>query len=267
MTVQNTTDDFLDGLLQEVDQSERSRVLPSQDHGSNYSSQEASSTLLEFSTIDPVDPSPDSDGMSMEMEETGHLARLTGWWFNERGSPEVLTYQEELVEYVRKALEQHTEWVEAQFEVNDPEKRFFATLQQAELERARYILRSYLRARLSKLERYPLYYLEDPDLFSKLPPYERSYVKGYWKIKSKLFTNAVCANLPPSLSNLTHDAYGRSMKSQPSDMTAIFVRVIKTFGTFRLSSGENVTVHKGNQFLLRWKDAKPLMEEGCLEII
>lgn len=62
-----------------------------------------------------------------------------------------------------------------------------------------------------QLERYPLYYLEDPDLFSKLPPYERSYVKGYWKIKSKLFTNAVCANLPPSLSNLTHDAYGRSM--------------------------------------------------------
>ncbi|RKP14341.1 hypothetical protein BJ684DRAFT_8731 [Piptocephalis cylindrospora] len=201
------------------------------------------------------------------MEETGNLARLNRWWVNERGAPDVLVYQEELVQRIRHDLEQHAELVESQLEINDPEKRFFATIQQAELERARYILRSYLRARLSKLEKYPLYYLENADILSSLPPHEKTYVKGYWKIKSKFFNDTVCSVVPTTMTSLTENTLGRDMRAQPNDMTAIFARVIKTVGSFQLSSGENVTVHKGNQFLLRWKDAKPLLEEGCIELI
>ncbi|ORE21715.1 Sld5-domain-containing protein [Rhizopus microsporus] len=74
-------------------------------------------------------------------------------WMNERNSPEMLPYRNDLVDSLTKAVEHQSEKIFEQMEINtDTESRFIQMIQQTEIERIKYLLRSYLRTRLFKVK-------------------------------------------------------------------------------------------------------------------
>ena len=117
--------------------------------------------------IDDILAEIDSDG---EPPETRDLRELTRLWVTERSAPEVLPWPTELMdrigERIRRQASMLFDWrlretadrspqtqieiVEEQTGNSDPKANFRLIIIQTELERFKFLVRSYLRARIAK---------------------------------------------------------------------------------------------------------------------
>jgi GINS complex subunit 4 len=94
-----------------------------------------------------VDPSFDSTP-----QETRDLQALTRAWVAERSAPELLPWPADgLFERVNDKIKNQIEKVEEMTGDMDPKTNFALIVIQTELERYRYLVRSYLRARIAKV--------------------------------------------------------------------------------------------------------------------
>jgi len=73
-------------------------------------------------------------------------------WLNEKSSPDVLPFREDLVDYLMKQVQRQKERVDHE-SAQDPANAFVANLFYMEIERIKYTLRSYLKSRLAKVRR------------------------------------------------------------------------------------------------------------------
>lgn len=81
------------------------------------------------------------------------LAQLTRAWVAERGAPVLLEWQGDVVDEVMSQVEEQTKIVESlkSDDRSTDEEHFQLILVQTEVERAKYVITSYVRARLSKV--------------------------------------------------------------------------------------------------------------------
>lgn len=94
-----------------------------------------------------VDPSSDA-----VPRETRDLQALTRAWVAERCAPELLRWPPDgLFERVNDRIKTQIEKVEEMTGDMDPKTNFALIVIQTELERYRYLVRSYLRARIAKV--------------------------------------------------------------------------------------------------------------------
>ncbi|KAI8868755.1 GINS complex, Sld5 component [Ramicandelaber brevisporus] len=92
------------------------------------------------------------------------VSEFTLAWQNERWAPELLPCDLYLLDDITEMLDfQMTTVVDKLRDKGKPEEDFKAVLYETELERVRFMLRSYLRTRLAKIEKYALHYLEEYD--------------------------------------------------------------------------------------------------------
>ena len=77
---------------------------------------------------------------------------------NEKSAPELLPYQHLLINQVTKLINQQEESLQVQIKYTDD--RFYFNIHKMELERVKFMLKSYLRTRLFKIEKYLLYIVE-----------------------------------------------------------------------------------------------------------
>lgn len=83
-------------------------------------------------------------------------------------SPELLPFQEKLVLTVNKLIaDQDKRLSESYGQSADPDDRFYASILKMEIERSKFVLKSYLRTRIVKIERHLLQIVEK-DLSSLL---------------------------------------------------------------------------------------------------
>ena len=76
-------------------------------------------------------------------------------------APELLPYQEKLIHSVSKLIsEQERTLQETYASSTDTDDRFYANILKMEIERAKFVLKSYLRARIVKIERHLLWIVE-----------------------------------------------------------------------------------------------------------
>ncbi|KAL1646354.1 GINS complex subunit [Diplodia intermedia] len=78
------------------------------------------------------------------------LQDLTRLWVAERVAPEILPYPDALMERVLDRVRRQIEVVEEQTGNMDPKTNFRLILYQTELERFKFLVRSFLRARIAK---------------------------------------------------------------------------------------------------------------------
>lgn len=83
--------------------------------------------------------------------ETDDLQELTRAWVAERVAPEILPYPEALMERVTGKIAAQIEVVEEQTGNMEPKTSFRLIVIQTELERVKFMVRSFLRARLAKV--------------------------------------------------------------------------------------------------------------------
>lgn len=79
------------------------------------------------------------------------LQALTRAWINERSSPELLPYPPDLIQRCTDGVQRQIETIESLTGAMDPSANFTLVILQTELERVKFLLRSFLRARIAKV--------------------------------------------------------------------------------------------------------------------
>nr|OQO31770.1 hypothetical protein B0A51_00672 [Rachicladosporium sp. CCFEE 5018] len=200
--------------------------------------------------------------------QTLDLQALTRAWVNERSAPELLPYPSDLIARVSQRLSAQILKIESLTSTNNPGLKSTLVIYQTELERVKFLLRSYLRARIAKIDACPHHSLALPS--SHLSPLEKQYTTHHQSLLSTHYHTSFLSAFPASLQRLDDTTGGVSMVDRPDEDTAVFCRVLRDCGAVDVQGPEGtaqVELRRGDVWVLRWRDVRGRVEEGSVEMI
>ncbi|KAH0595671.1 hypothetical protein MHUMG1_06848 [Metarhizium humberi] len=188
-----------------------------------------------------VDPATDSIPSG-----TRDLQALTRRWVAERSAPELLELyspntagesswpSDGLFERVNDRIKAQIEKVEDMTGDMDPKANFSLIVLQTELERWKFLVRSYLRALL-----------------------HNHYLSSF------------LGSFPQQLQNLNDTAGNISMIDAPDLDTAVFIRMLRSADVHGSGTDADVTLpaEEGDVLILRWSSARALVQDGDAELV
>ncbi|KAK5703925.1 GINS complex subunit [Elasticomyces elasticus] len=195
------------------------------------------------------------------------LQALTRAWVNERTAPELLPYPTDLVDRVMERIGKQISTIEEMSGTMDPQANFTLVILQTELERFKFLVRSFLRARIAKIDTYALHYATLP---SQLSPLERQYLQSHQSLISTHYSTSFLSTFPTSLQKLDDTAGGISMVDKPDEDAAVFCRVLRDTGNVEIqgiSEVAEIEMKRGDVRVLRWSAVKEAVERGDVELI
>lgn len=188
---------------------------------------------------------------------------------NEKFSPELLVSKTELVECM---LDQITEMED---NIRRAKKGDFkVSLHSMEIDRIRYVVSSYLRCRLQKIEQFTSHILEeektrkdeDP---SKLSPEEFNFAREYAENMESHLRSLALRHMPQNLQTLDT----KQTAVRPNLDKYVFLQVNEsTDGVLveeeTLDTGEEIVdLEKGDQHIMRYRPILPLVNSGAVSLI
>lgn len=164
-------------------------------------------------------------------QEQADLEALTRAWVSERVAPEILPYPSALMTRVTARMRAQIDLVEEQTGCMDPRTSFRLIVVQTELERFKYLVRSYLRARIKKIDRCAVHMLasataEPAGVGDRLSEDEWQYLRRHQALLSNHYAHSFLAAFPRALQRLDDTAGGISMVEKPEEDKAVFVRCL-----------------------------------------
>ncbi|KHO00053.1 DNA replication complex GINS protein sld5 [Metarhizium album ARSEF 1941] len=216
---------------------------------------------------------------------TSDLQALTRRWVAERSAPELLGIVPLLTQ---RATERTSSWpsdglfervndrIKAQIEKvqdmtgdMDPKTNFALIVLQTELERYKFLVRSYLRARISKIDKHTLHYLSTRELRDRLSPTELAYATRHQALLHSHYLSSFLGTFPQQLQNLNDTAGNISMIDAPDLDTAVFIRMLRGADVHGVGTDADVTLpaEEGDVLILRWSSASPLVQHGDAELV
>lgn len=237
--------------------------------------------ILNDVSRNPRDPFADYDaqyasaGRSRIQSGQADLQALTRAWINERGTAELLPWPRDgLIDRVTALIKAQISTVEEMTGDMDPKTNFGLIIIQTEVERWKFLIRSYLRARIAKIDKHTLYYLSTPELQGRLSEVETAYATRHQSLLHNHYLSSFLSSFPTQLQNLNDTAGGISMIGGPDEDGAVFVRglggrgedsvVIRARG--RDGDGE-IEVSRGEVVVARWADVREHVEMGEMELV
>ncbi|KAH6650699.1 DNA replication complex GINS protein SLD5 [Chaetomium tenue] len=220
----------------------------------------------------------DIDDILREVDPTFHsipqekrdLQELTRAWIAERSAPELLAWPADgLFERINDNIKQQIEKVEEMTGDMDPKTNFALIVIQTELERYRYLVRSYLRARIAKIDRHTLHYLSTDELRARLSEMELAYATRHQALLHNHYLSSFLSSFPANLQNLNDAAAGISMIETPDLESAVFIRALKDTPVEArgVDTDAYADLKESDIVILRWADAKKLVEAGTAELV
>ena len=186
----------------------------------------------------------------------------------------------------------------------DPKTNFALIVIQTELERCKYIVRSYLRARIAKvsphyfsrsqpsrssapcsyvrltiytmcargrlqIDRHTLHYLSTPTMRARLSDTELAYATRHQAMLHNHYLSSFLSSFPANLQNLNDTAGNISMIDAPDLDAAVFIRLLRPCLVEGRGIDEDGSMNgkNGDILILRWSDAKPLVDAGDAELV
>ncbi|KAK8385875.1 hypothetical protein O3P69_010565 [Scylla paramamosain] len=197
------------------------------------------------------------------------LQRLEEAWIIERMSPTLERHQTDLVDCMLDQINQMTENLK-----RCKKQDFRAAVHKMEIDRIRYVLSSYLRVRLEKIERYAHHLLEkDASVKDQsetvLSPEEASYAKEYVSSMESHFQKVVLQQMPEIIRGF--DAVKECVR--PNLESYIFLKVKEATPGVLLEDDtgdgrdEEVDLEEGSQYLMRYNTVKDLLQSGAVVFI
>ncbi|XP_004606904.1 DNA replication complex GINS protein SLD5 [Sorex araneus] len=213
----------------------------------------------------------DSDGSSEEVVLTPAelIEKLEQAWLNEKFAPELLESKSEIVECVIEQLEHMEENLR-----RAKREDLKVSIHRMEMERIRYVLSSYLRSRLMKIEKFFPHILEkektshegDP---SSLSPEEFAFAKEYMANTEAYLKNVALKHMPPNLQKVD---LLRSVPKPDLD-SYVFLRVKERQENILVEPESDeqrdyvIDLEEGSQHLIRYKTIAPLVASGAVQLI
>ncbi|KAM0948452.1 putative DNA replication complex GINS protein SLD5 [Dioscorea sansibarensis] len=217
-----------------------------------------------------------SEPWSSELgEEDGSIAETTDVellkraWRNEKAAPEILQFQAALVLRAREQI-QLLEGTVEEFVENGVDD-LVVSLYQMDLDRTQFLLRSYLRLRLQKIEKYMIH-ISKTNLWNRLSEQEQRFAKRCTDIMEKHLEQSVLSRLPYGYQSILK----QSISSEEDDMvpepqldTFVFCKTKNAVGAFQLddTGDEMVDLVADDLYVLRYKSIKGLVENGQIDLV
>ncbi|KAF9971517.1 GINS complex subunit [Modicella reniformis] len=171
-----------------------------------------------------------------KVEPSRYVQHLTQAWINERAAPDVLQYEQASVDGLLLSKIGDQMSVIDELDSGNDTSMIISILYQTELERVKFVLRSYLRTRISKIEKHCEFILADPASKRRLSRAEIMYAENYSRATRQHFHSSFLASLPSSLQGQDDTVFNRklNMISQPKLDEAVFCRIVEDIGDFQL---------------------------------
>ncbi|POS70710.1 hypothetical protein DHEL01_v210896 [Diaporthe helianthi] len=202
--------------------------------------------------------------------ETRDLQVLTRAWVAERCAPELLEWPADgIFERTNERIKAQIEKVEEMTGDMDPKTNFALIVIQTELERYKYIVRSFLRSRIAKIDKHTLHYLSTPTMRARLSETELAYATRHQAMLHNHYLSSFLSSFPPNLQNLNDTAGNISMIDTPDLDTAVFIRLLRDCLVQGRGIDEDGSMSgkNGDILILRWSDAKTLVDAGDAELV
>lgn len=209
-----------------------------------------------------------------------------------------------LFERVNSKIKSQIERIEDMTGDMDPKTNFALIVIQTELERYKFLVRSYLRTRIAKvglslasigpahdkphmtapllnfshpltssspikIDKHTLHYLSTETLRQRLSPTELAYATRHQALLHNHYLSSFLSSFPQRLQNLNDTAGNVSMIDAPDLDTAVFVRLLRDKDVFGRGTDVDTILPaaNGDVLILRWSSAKGLVEDGDAELV
>lgn len=179
----------------------------------------------------------------------------------------------------------------------DPKTNFALIVIQTELERYKFLVRSYLRVRIAKvcvcvrvrvcvrraapswraperltpgqIDKHALHYLSSQQLRDRLSPAELAYATRHQALLHNHYLSSFLASFPQQLQNLNDTAGNVTMVEAPDQDTPVFVRLLRDRHVHAKGTDTDNTLpaQTGDVLILRWSSAKPLVDDADAELV
>ncbi|GKB16097.1 DNA replication complex GINS protein SLD5 [Tanacetum coccineum] len=115
-------------------------------------------------------------------------------WRNEKAAPEILKFEGALVHRSTEQIQLMEETVEELMQ--NGEDPLTVSLYQMDIDRTTFLLRSYLRTRLQKIEKFMFHIQKTADLWARLSTQEQKFARRSIEDMKQHFEQSVLSNLP-----------------------------------------------------------------------
>jgi GINS complex subunit 4 len=198
------------------------------------------------------------------------LDELIHAWISERMSPELLDYKELLIERILSRIRAQIEFIEMNsIELQSGEKDIKLQLMviESELDRVNFILRSYLRTRLCKVDTYTIHIRNSEELIQRLSPDETRYMENHFRALVELYNALFLAQLPEQLQALDDRGGGISMIEEPDLEKPVFIKVVDDVLEGIVIGDEKIDLVQGSIYLIRYSAVQSYVHGGDVLLI
>ncbi|WOL16179.1 hypothetical protein Cni_G24961 [Canna indica] len=203
------------------------------------------------------------------LEGTTDVELLKQAWRNEKAAPEILKFQGPLVLRIREQIKLLEETVD-EFRENGVDD-LVVSLYQMDLDRTLFLLRSYLRIRLQKIEKYTIH-ISKTDLWNHLSEQEQKFTERCREKMEKHLEQSVLARLPHGYQSIMK----QSISSEEDDMvpepqldTFVFCKTKDAVGAFQLDdTGDDIVdLVADDLYVIRYKSIKGLVDASQIDLV
>ncbi|KAJ7119513.1 hypothetical protein C8R44DRAFT_831892 [Mycena epipterygia] len=216
--------------------------------------------MPDIRAVEPEEPLPD---------ETP-LEQLTRHWMNERHAPDILPAQDVLLSSLLDHIRRQSDTI--QLLRGDPssseEEHIRIMLAQTEVERVKFIVRSYVRTRLFKIETYARYIIANEEVQTRITAAERDYASRHAHLIDRHFYASVLQSLPESQAGLDDipNFIMPPMITEPQTTRAVFAHALKNT-IARTPEGRTIDLARGSLTLLSFAAVSDLVTSGDVELV
>ena len=145
---------------------------------------------------------------------------------------------------------------------------FASTLYQMEIDRIKYLLASYLRTRLFKIEQLAAYVLQNQEARERLSAEEVVYAQKYLECVHGHFKACVLDQLPEMFQGLFEQGADTDMIPKPNMNKFVFSRAEREIGSVDMDEARTAAYfRKGDIYALRYQPVSGTVGDGDLSLI
>ncbi|KAJ5078762.1 sld5 protein [Anaeramoeba ignava] len=183
-------------------------------------------------------------------------------WINEKNSPEIFPFNETLVNETQNQLNKQESFIFQQQSQNQT-PTFILNLYETEIERIKFLLRSYLRIRLRKIEKFSSNIINDSQIQSLLSEKEFQFVQK--------FHNLIINHLDESfLSKLKRKKnFFQNKIDQPDFEEFVACQVLEDIENVQFEDQdlEDDDLKEGKLFIIKYKNIRSFVLEDKMKLL
>lgn len=146
------------------------------------------------------------------------------------------------------------------------DERFYLNMMRLEMERIKYLLKSYLRSRIVKIEKH-LFFIVEKDQANLLSQAEMDYAWTLYESKKDHFNQEFFSKISKKLNMLDSTDMPDAMITKPNPKEFVFVRFLISMTKYTILEHIDIEVKEDKIYFLPFDQVKYLLQRGEAELI